>query len=113
MKMNETMKTAIDGLLTAIATDYLMSQRQGEARTEVDARMFEEFQNGLHVTVGREYVKILTSHSVWGFVNLNNPSFRVGDILLAAGYQRPALNKARGNVFESYQIGWTGPGYLK
>jgi len=111
--MNETMQTAIDALLTAISTDYLMTQRQGEARTEVDARMFEEFHNGLHVSVGRDYVKIMTSRSVWGFVNLNNPRFRVGDILLAAGYNRPALNKARGNVFDPYTIRWTGPGYLR
>ena len=39
-------------------------------------------------------------------------NFKVGDILKAAGYRAPALNKARGNIFESYSVAWTGPHYI-
>ncbi len=37
-----------------------------------------------------------------------------GDVLKAAGYNKPALNSARGNVLTgNYAIQWTGPLYLK
>ena len=35
-----------------------------------------------------------------------------GDILKAAGYNAPALNRPRGNVFENYSVAWTGPHYI-
>ena len=31
---------------------------------------------------------------------------------MAAGYNAPARNKSRGNIFEDYSIQWTGPNYL-
>ena len=41
-------------------------------------------------------------------------NFKKGDILKAAGYNKPALNSARGNVLTgNYAIQWTGPLYLK
>jgi len=43
-----------------------------------------------------------------------NNKFKKGDIFKAAGYNKPALNQARGNVLEGgYHIQWTGPLYLK
>ena len=54
---------------------------------------------------GRKFVKIIeadaegNSRSVWGFINLTHDKFEVGDVLLAAGWAAPALNKARGNLF--------------
>ena len=36
-----------------------------------------------------------------------------GDVLKAASWNAPALNRARGNVFEGlYPMKWTGPLYL-
>ena len=54
--------------------------------------------------VGQKYIKIITcengnDRSVWGFINKSNPNFEEGDILKAAGWATPALNKARGNLF--------------
>ena len=55
--------------------------------------------------VGQKYIKIITcdngnDRSVWGFINKSNPNFKEGDILKAAGWKTPALNKPRGNLLE-------------
>ena len=31
---------------------------------------------------------------------------------MAASWSSPVLNKARGNLFESYDVQWTSPRYL-
>ena len=44
----------------------------------------------------------------------NDKVFKKGDILKAAGWQAPARNAARGNIFDDdYHVNWTGPLYLK
>ena len=67
--------------------------------------------------VSRKYIKIISfsgnQQSVWGFINKGNKKFQVGDLLKAAGRNAPATNKARGNIFETYSVAWTGPHYLK
>ena len=73
---------------------------------------------------GRKYIKIVAydtsdggGGSVWGFINKSNPNFKEGDVLLAAGWGTPALNKARGNLIEGYPVSkmgtrfMYGPGY--
>lgn len=68
--------------------------------------------------LGRKYAKIIKDDgqkSVWGFVQLvDDKKFRKGDILMAAGWQGPARNKARGNVLDETfnMVRWTGPDYL-
>ena len=73
--------------------------------------------------VGQKYIKIITcengnDRSVWGFINKSNPKFNEGDILKAAGWRTPALNKARGNIYDGYDIDPNsmriyGPDYLR
>lgn len=56
---------------------------------------------------GKKYIKIISEdnqRSVWGFVNIGNDKFQYGDILKAASWAAPALNKARGNVFDGYEV---------
>ena len=73
---------------------------------------------------GQKYIKIISydnasggGASVWGFINKSNEKFNEGDVLLAAGWRAPALNKARGNLFEGYPVlemgdrFMYGPGY--
>ena len=117
--------TAIEVLLEAIRTDYrdftdrgaIAKMRRGNGDGEfsdVNQEMIEEFEDALSVKRGSKYTKIIKGGSVWGFiVNADNDRFRAGDILKAASWASPATNAARGNIFDGYQIEWTGPLYLK
>ena len=73
---------------------------------------------------GQKYIKIISNDndgyntSVWGFINKSNSKFNEGDILKAAGWRTPALNKARGNLYDGYDIDphsnrIYGPDYLR
>tara|TARA_B110000858_G_scaffold189983_1_gene237346 strand:+ start:468 stop:860 length:393 start_codon:yes stop_codon:yes gene_type:complete len=83
--------------------------------------IFEEGRNFIKLvkTEESQYDGALRS-SVVGFIvkkapkaidNKTNEPFKVGDMLMAAGWSKPATNFARGNIFDSYQsesIRWTG-----
>jgi hypothetical protein len=110
---------AIDSLLDKIGDDY----DRWLLRTEYhESSKVEKFRNELVLKSGRKYLKILQEEDrgngffgsrVWGFVQLeDDKKFKKGDILMAAGYNAPARNKARGNIFEEYSVQWTGPHYL-
>lgn len=68
---------------------------------------------------GRKFIKIIRedrggSKSVWGFINLAHEKFKEGDVLLAQSWAGPALNKARGNLFNGFEMNSRlqyGPGY--
>jgi len=76
-------------------------------------KMRADFKEGISYLPGNKYLKIVTEKSVWGFINLKNKKFKEGDILKAAGWRAPALNQARGNIFNNnYTIAWTGPLYI-
>ena len=80
--------------------------------------------------VGPKYIKIITcdngnDRSVWGFINkkefqkgATGITFKEGDVLKCAGWNTPALNAPRGNLFEGYEIypnsmRMFGPDYLR
>ena len=106
----------IETLLDAITKDYV----EWSGRAGIPEEKAEEFRAGLEVEVGdgrRKYIKIIRNDSnhrcVWGFIaKKDNKGFRAGDIMLAASWNAPAMNKARGNLFTGYSIQWTGPRYL-
>lgn len=65
------------------------------------------------VEKGRKYWKIVSTatgdssyqgSTVWGFINVANENFKFGDVLKAAGWRTPALNKPRGNLFDGYDV---------
>ena len=113
MKM---MYEALETLKNDIVADYEGWQNVGgKPRTEVQARMLDEFINGIRIDEGSKYIKIVTGSSVWGFIvkTDTDKKFRKGDILKAAGWAAPARNAARGNILDGgYTIRWTGPLYL-
>ena len=82
--------------------------------------MIENYCNGLEVTEGSRYWKIIstngsgTQKSVAGFIaKAGDKKFREGDMLKAAGWSAPARNFARGNVLDGTGLNnarWTGIG---
>jgi len=111
-------------LKEAIVKDYAeWTERSfmanGYSLDRLDVRV-KEFEEGLVIEEGdgrRKYIKIIRTDSgrtVWGFVaKKDNKGFRAGDIMMAASWNAPAMNKARGNILDGgYDIQWTGPKYL-
>jgi len=108
----------IESMLNVAKSDYVDWTTRGGAKelSDVNKRMITEFNDGFVVKKGSKYAKILNRHQCWGFVVATDTDkkFKKGDILMAAGYNAPARNAARGNVLDGgYHIRWTGPLYLK
>lgn len=112
------MQNEINTLIQNIKADYFnWTSRNGTKElTQVNKDMIQRFNTELGFKQGNKYIKVTTNNggSVWGFVVAtdDDKKFRKGDILKAAGFNAPARNAARGNVFEDYSINWTGPNYL-
>jgi len=107
----------IDGvkvMMDAMIDDYTNFMNPDASETK--KRMNKEFVDGLAYTVGKKYIKVTGGGGVKAFVvNVDNDKkFKLGDVLLAAGWNAPARNFARGNVLDGgYNIAWTGPMYGK
>jgi|TARA_B110000971_G_scaffold189208_1_gene199436 hypothetical protein len=114
------MQNEIQKLIEAIKADYLAwttrstGSSPSGSLSDINREMIKEFNENISVKEGNKYTKIIKGGSVWGFVvQKDDAKFKAGDILMAAGYNAPARNKSRGNIFDSYKIQWTGPLYLK
>ena len=112
--MNEAILTLIEN----IKKDYYnwtLTCAKGEL-SAINEKMIAEFNEGCTFVEGRKYIKIINDRTVWGFIVAvdNDKKFNKGDILMPAGYNTPARNKARGNVFdlENYATRWVGANYL-
>lgn len=106
LNLDDEFKNSLGILEQTIIADYDKFMPDSESMKQ-DFRDKLGYQPG-----GRKYLKIIAGNSVWGFINLTNPNFKEGDILKAAGWRAPALNQARGNIFEEYSVAWTGPHYI-
>ena len=111
------MQKELETLVEAIKTDYIhFATRGGKKPLEgYFADQVAKFDELIVIKEGNKYTKIIKENSVWGFIvnTDNDKKFKKGDILKAAGWNAPARNAARGNIFEDYTINWTGPLYLK
>ena len=84
--------------------------------------MTDEFCKGLEVKLLRKWYKVINndrngSRSVHSFIVkedcvANGKNWKKGDILKASGWNAPALNQPRGNIFGDYKVAWTGALYL-
>jgi len=87
------------------------------SKSDISAKMNAEYAENFTITYGTKYIKITEKGGgVKAFVVGvdNDKKFKKGDILMAAGYNAPARNKARGNILDGgYPINWTGACYLK
>ena len=57
--------------------------------------MIDEFNNGLRLSHGRKYIKVIQNGSVWGFIAvtdgvLKGIPYKFGDVFKAAGWRAPA-----------------------
>ena len=123
------MRMEIEKVLEAMREDYkrwsmmtrTVHQNVEEFNRAIDIReeMTEEYCNGLEVTEGSRYWKIISNdrgggRSVKGFVaKAGDKKFREGDLLKPAGWAAPARNFARGNVLDGSgvdNVRWTGIG---
>ena len=108
--MDSNFNDALTDLHRAIVGDFQRRYNDNDQRVV-------EFSEGLTFEEGRKYVKVVktlgTQQMVWGFLmKEDDKKFKKGDILMAASWAAPARNKPRGNIFEDYDVRWTGPHYL-
>jgi hypothetical protein len=121
------MREEIEKVLEAMREDYKRWSNWSSnykpnphSDTKIMNEMIENYCNGLEVTEGSRYWKIIstsgsgTQRSVNGFiVKAGDKKFREGDMLKAAGWAAPARNFARGNVLDGSgvnEVRWTGIG---
>jgi|TARA_R110002074_G_scaffold106954_3_gene231196 hypothetical protein len=102
-------------------------EKTNELLLTMQNQLHEQFEhartNEYTFEEGRNYLKLVRSDdqgrsSVVGFIvkkapkaidNKTNQPFNVGDMLMAAGWSKPATNFARGNLFTGYSnVRWTG-----
>ena len=81
----------------------------------VEKKAKDRFISGQRYTVGKNYIKIIINHSVWGFIvnSENDTKFRYGTVLKANSWKSPARNFSRGSIFPNSPQGqvncnWTG-----
>ena len=123
------MRNEIEKVLETMRNDYkrwsmmtrTVHQNVEEFNRAIEIReeMTEEYCNGLEVTEGSRYWKIISNdrgggRSVKGFIaKAGDKKFREGDMLKPAGSAAPARNFARGNVLDGTGVTnarWTGIG---
>ena len=83
-------------------------------------QMQKEHEQSWKIMPGQKFIKLVSKGSVHSFIvkeDMYTPGgqlrFRKGEVLKAASWRAPALNRARGNVFDgNYPMKWTGPLYL-
>ena len=115
-KTANTLDEGIKNLMAGAKQDYVrMSTMGGKELTGYSKEQVDNWDNKTRVSEGKKYIKIVQDTGVFAFVMKEDSGrFKKGDILKAAGYNKPALNSPRGNVLDgNYAIQWTGPLYLK
>ena len=113
----ETLEEGIKFMMAGAKADYVRcSTSNGKKElTGYSLEQTEKWDSNTRIMPGKKYIKVVQENGVFAFVmKEDSGKFKKGDILKAAGYNKPALNSARGNVLEgNYAIQWTGPLYLK
>ena len=112
----ENIYEGISNMMLGAKNDYInMSTSYGKKElTGYSKEQVDNWDNKTKVSEGKKYIKIVQDTGVFAFVMKEDSGhLKKGDVLKAAGYNKPALNSARGNVLNgNYYIQWTGPLYM-
>ena len=114
-KKADNLKDGITNMMLGAKDDYIrMSTSGGKEQTGYSKEQVDNWDNKTKVSEGKKYIKIVQDTGVFAFVMKEDSGhLKKGDILKAAGYNKPTLNSARGNVLNgNYHIQWTGPLYM-
>ena len=114
-KTANTLLEGITNMMNGAKDDYIkMSTSGGKELTGYSKEQVDNWDNKTKVSEGKKYIKIVQDTGVFAFVMKEDSGhLKKGDILKAAGYNKPTLNSARGNVLTgNYYIQWTGPLYM-
>ena len=114
-KKADNLKDGIVNMMNGAKDDYIrMSTMGGKELTGYSKEQVDNWDNKTRVSEGKKYIKIVQDTGVFAFVMKEDSGhLKKGDILKAAGYNKPTLNSARGNVLTgNYYIQWTGPLYM-
>ena len=113
----KTLKEGISNMMSGAKADYerMSTNNFKKELTGYSKEQYDNWDSKTKVSEGKKYIKVVQDNGVFAFVmKEDSGKFKKGDILKAAGYNKPALNQARGNVLTgNYNIQWTGPLYLK
>ncbi len=127
--MTKEFRFALNKYLTVIKEDYAKWNGPKSEATEIQERVREElirkFFKSITYDIGKKYLKVVERDSsdptalmdrVHSFIVMkDNDKFKAGDILMAANYSSPVTNgkhPVRGNIFEEYEVKWTGALYV-
>ena len=102
-KRQSKVDDAINLLLDNIVGKYARFASRSAYNNNIEETV-DKFADELNVESGRKYIKIISGTSVWGFINIANPDFEYGDILKPKNWKTPALNQARGNIFDDVYL---------
>ena len=114
-KTADNLNDGIKNMMEGAKADYVrMSTSGGKELTGYSKEQVDNWDNKTKVSQGKKYIKIVQDTGVFAFVMKEDSGhLKKGDVLKAAGYNKPALNSARGNVLNgNYYIQWTGPLYM-
>ena len=113
----KTLKEGISNMMSGAKADYekMSTSNFKKELTGYSKEQVDNWDSKTKISEGKKYIKIVQDTGVFAFVMKEDSGrFKKGDVLKAAGYNKPALNSARGNVLSgNYAIEWTGPLYLR
>ena len=112
----KTLKEGISNMMSGAKADYerMSTNNFKKELTGYSKEQYDNWDSKTKISEGKKYIKIVQDTGVFAFVMKEDSGhLKKGDILKAAGYNKPALNSARGNVLTGdYYIQWTGPLYM-
>ena len=112
----KTLKEGISNMMSGAKADYekMSTSNFKKELTGYSKEQVDNWDSKTKISEGKKYIKIVQDTGVFAFIMKEDSGhLKKGDVLKAAGYNKPALNSARGNVLNgNYYIQWTGPLYM-